>query len=370
MRNSAVDAERLLAVGARLGEAVVDPSVWPNVLEQIGAAAGAAGAALFRSDIEMPEIPRSARLVETYDNYFATGWHRRDTLAERGLPLLLRGYQVISDQDIVTADEMKRLDFYNEVLVPFGLQWFAAVGFMSGSALWATLIIRSPQQGPFEEQEKRALALLSQRLTETATLSKAVGRAVLSGVGNALHLVGRPALVLDRLGFVLDANASAEQIFDDEVCIRNRRLTVRDSVASAALSALADQLRTTADSAPLPVAPIVVRRRAKQSLLICVLPVDGAARTPFLGARALLVFSDLDKKKAPPSAVLARTFRFSPAEARLASLLGTGVSIAQASDQFGVSLETIRTQLKAIYAKTGTRRQSELVSLLARFSGF
>ncbi len=366
MRNSAVNAERLLAVGAGLGEAVVDPSVWPNVLEQIGAAAGATGAALFRSDIAMPEIPRSARLVETYDNYFATGWHRRDTLAERGLPLLLRGYQVISDQDIVTADEMKRLGFYNEVLVPFGLQWFAAVGFMSGSALWAMLIIRSPQQGPFEQHEKRALARLSQRLTETATLSTAVGRMALSGVNDALHRVGHPALALDRLGFVLGANESAEGIFDDEIYVRNRRLTVRDQEVKSALADFVDQLRTTPEAAALPVAPIVVRRAGKQPLVIRVLPVDGAARTPFLGARALLVISDLDQKSTPPSAVLAQTFRLSPAEARLASLVATGVSVAQAAEQFGVSLDTIRTQMKAIYAKTGTRRQSELVSLLLR----
>jgi DNA-binding CsgD family transcriptional regulator len=366
MRNSAVNAERLLAIGSGLGDAVVDPAMWPNILEQICAAAGATGAALLRSDIETPDIPRTASTVESFKHYFAAGWHTRNTLAQRGFPLLGRGQKVISDQDVVTPEEMRRLDFYNELLVPFGFQWFAGIGFAAGSALWGVLILRAPQQGPFEESEKRVLAWLSPLLTETATLSKAVGRTALSGVSNALHRLGHPALALDRQGFVLGANESAERIFDDEICVRNRCLMVRDQEARSALADFVDQLRTTSGAAPLPAAPIVVRRAGKQPLVIRVLPVDGAARTPFLGARVLLIFSDLEKKSPPPSAVLARTFRLSPAEARLASLMATGVSVAQAAEQFGVSLDTIRTQMKAIYAKTGTRRQSELVSLLSR----
>jgi DNA-binding CsgD family transcriptional regulator len=366
MPNSAVNVERLFAIGRSLGDVVIDPAIWPNILEQIGAAAGAAGAALLCSDIQTPDNPRTASADESFKHYFATGWHARNPLAQRGFPLVERGQKVISDQDIVTAEEMKCLDFYNEVLVPFGFQWFAGIGFAAGSALWGVTILRAPGQGPFEEQEKRILAWLSPRLSETATLSKAVGRTALLGVSNALHRLGHPALALDRLGFVLAANERAEDIFDDEFCARNRRLVVRDQGARTAFANLIDQLRTTADGEALPAAPIVVRRSAKRPLLIRVLPVDGAARTPFLGARALLIFSDPDKKSAPPSAVLSQTFRLSPAEARLASLIATGAPVALAAEQFGVSLDTIRTQLKAVYAKTGTRRQSELVALLSR----
>jgi hypothetical protein len=260
MRKSAVNVERLSAVGSSLGDAVIDPAIWPNILEQITAAAGAAGAALLRSDIETPDIPRTASTVESFKHYFAAGWHTRNPLAQRGFPLLGRGQKVISDQDVVTAEEMKCLDFYNEFLVSFGFQWFAGIGFAAGSALWGVLILRAPQQGPFEENEKRVLAWLSPRLAETATLSEAVGRTALLGVSNALHRLGHPALALDRMGFVLAANESAEEIFDDEIYIRNRRLTVREPEAKSALADLIDQLRATPDTAALPAAPIIVRR--------------------------------------------------------------------------------------------------------------
>jgi hypothetical protein len=73
--------------------------------------------------------------------------------------------------------------------------------------------------------------------------------------------VPQPAVVLDRLGFVLDANAAADQVFDSEIRVSNRRLVAADRRASDALEHLADALRAAGDATPLPADPIVVRRR-------------------------------------------------------------------------------------------------------------
>jgi hypothetical protein len=37
-----------------------------------------------------------------------------------------------------------------------------------------------------------------------------------------------PAITLDQHGFVIDANAAAEVVFDENIRIKNRRLFVRD----------------------------------------------------------------------------------------------------------------------------------------------
>jgi DNA-binding CsgD family transcriptional regulator len=366
MRQSAVDAKKLSAAGDRLGEAVVDPTTWPKLLEQISAAARATGAALVQSDVPTPDIPRTASVDDCFNHYFATGWQTRDPRAERGEPLLMGGQTVITDQDLVTSEEMRRLDFYNECAWPFGVPWFAGIGLRAGPAFWLMVILRSGRQGPFEPHETRLLASLAPRLTETATLSKAVGYVALSAINNALALIGQPALALDRSGFVLDANAIAQQIFDDEIFVRDRRLMVRDKQASSMLDALADKMRITRDTAPLPAPPIVVRRTARQPLVIRVLPVAGPARTPFLGARALLVISDLQNRPQSQASVVAETFGLTPAETRVASIMAAGISIERAADQLGLSRETVRNHLKAVFAKTATHRQSELVALLSR----
>jgi DNA-binding CsgD family transcriptional regulator len=358
-------ADRLLAANRNLGDVIFDPRLWPQILEQISEAAGGSGGAILQSDSRTPDASPSASVRECYNNYFATGWYRRDTLAERGFPLLMRGQKVISDQDIVTADEMRRLDFYNEIFVPFGFQWFAGIGFAAGPALWGMVIMRTPAQGPFEAQEKRVLASLSDRLSEIATLSWAVGRAALSGASNAMDLVGQPALVLDRRGSVLGMNAGAEKMFDAEFYIRNRCLTACDQHAASALGVLADQLRTTPDTVALPAAPIVVRRSANVPLLIRILPIDGAARSPFLGARALLTLSPIESKRAPDLNLLCEVFGLTRAEADVAALVSCGKPLSAIARRRGSSRVTVRNQMRTIFAKTGTHRQSELVALLA-----
>jgi DNA-binding CsgD family transcriptional regulator len=42
-----------------------------------------------------------------------------------------------------------------------------------------------------------------------------------------------------------------------------------------------------------------------------------------------------------------------------------GVDLRTAAEELGVARDTARNQLKAIFAKTGAHRQSELVELLA-----
>jgi hypothetical protein len=109
-----------------------------------------------------------------------------------------------------------------------GCGWFAAVGFFKESALWGLSIQRTVGEGAFEETEKLVLAKLSQRLTETATLSTAVGRLVLSNVTKRIQSCqeGRD---LAWFGAVLDANASAEAIFDDDFYVAGRRVVIRDN---------------------------------------------------------------------------------------------------------------------------------------------
>lgn len=361
-----VNRERLQQASARLGEAAIDPRVWPEILEQISNAAGARGAVLLQGDSRTADVPRTSEVDEFVDSYFAEGWHTRDIRAERAVPLLLAGAKVVTDRDILAPEEMKRAGLYAESLIPHGLRWFAGIGFWAGPALWGLTIQRTDREGPFGGEDKRLFADLSQRLSETATLSYAVGRLVLEGMTNALQLIHQAAIALDRSGTVLGMNPAAEQMFDDEFRVRNRRIFVRDKKARSTLDIFIDQIRTMPDTAALPAAPIVVRRERKRPLIIQILPIDGAARTPFLGARALLALSDLDLAAKPDSTTFAKAFGLSRAEAALASLLGTGLSPRQAAEQLGVTYETARTQLKAIFAKTGVHRQSELVALLTR----
>jgi DNA-binding CsgD family transcriptional regulator len=161
-------------------------------------------------------------------------------------------------------------------------------------------------------------------------------------------------------------NGAAETLFNDEIFIQNKRLHLRDKLAASILDRSLRRLAGTSDHDAVQFSPIVARRKVGRPVIIEALPVPPAAKTPFLRARALLTFTSLDSKPAPDPSVLAAVFGLTPAEARLASIMATGANPELAADQLHVSRETVRNQLKALFAKTATHRQAELVALLSK----
>ena len=61
-------------------------------------------------------------------------------------------------------------------------------------------------------------------------------------------------------------------------------------------------------------------------------------------------------------------FGLTESEANLAAAIARGDTPNEVAEARGISLATVRSQLASIYTKTAARRQSELVSLLARVS--
>lgn len=358
-----MELERLNRAGARLGEIVLDPENWIAVMEDVCAGVGALGAALLQGDVRTPDVPATPGVSEAFGYYFREGWHLRDTRT-RGIPLLLQGRKVFTDEDITTPEEMRREPFYNECVFELGLRAFAGVGFFAESRLWGLAIQRTTNEGAFERDELQALAGLADGLTAAATLSAVVGRRALSAATDALSLVHQPALVLDRHGAVIGTNQAAEDIFDDDIRVRGRRLYVKDKSAAAALGALTDRMTLSVD--PPQAEPVTIRRPPKKPIIARIHPIPDAARSPFLGARALLILSSLAPRPPLSTSLLTGTFGLSPAEARLAAILGAGIDLRTAAEELGVARDTARNQLKAVFAKTGAHRQSELVKLLTK----
>jgi DNA-binding CsgD family transcriptional regulator len=181
----------------------------------------------------------------------------------------------------------------------------------------------------------------------------------------AMRLAMRlPAIALDQHGFVADVNAAAETIFDNDVKIKDRRLFVRDPTARALLKEVIDQLRTSPRLNPLATEPIIVQRKDKMPVIVRIWPFDWAAHLPAQEVRALLTLNALGPKPGPPAAILAKTFRLTPAQAKLACVIARGASPEIAAGELKISRETARNQLKSVFAKTDTHRQSELVALI------
>jgi DNA-binding CsgD family transcriptional regulator/uncharacterized protein YhfF len=218
-------------------------------------------------------------------------------------------------------------------------------------------------------QLDRGIALL-RRLNEQRTVADGL-EAILSRIETAVFTVASDL----TLGV---CNPAGEALLHrrDGLALHHGRLTTRfDADARRLLSTVAEvcaptgQIRTDRpDPRPGKSALVTIRRSDdRPSYRAVVLPVRrGHAIQALTTSSIALLFVDDPDHRAPPTraeyCVLA--FGLTPAEARLAVHLATGASLTEASDRFGVTHNTVRAQLRAIFDKTDTHRQVDLVRLL------
>jgi DNA-binding CsgD family transcriptional regulator len=190
---------------------------------------------------------------------------------------------------------------------------------------------------------------------------------ILIGDTNGLDAIRHAAVAIDHFGFVLDVNPSAEAMFDDSFYVRKRRLTISDPQSRNSLDALIRQLIAIPAVDAIPdMHPIVIRRGGKRPIIAKVLAVPAAARNLFLGARAIFNLVPVEPKARPDALLLSEAFGLTSAEARLAAALSDGTSLNAAAEELNISRLTARSQLKTVFAKTDTHRQSQLVALVSR----
>jgi DNA-binding CsgD family transcriptional regulator len=110
---------------------------------------------------------------------------------------------------------------------------------------------------------------------------------------------------------------------------------------------------------------ILVERSGQRPLIMNFVPVPVLSED---GPHSVLLLIDLDATPLPTTSCLEQIFRLTPAEARLALLLVGGDTVNEVAERLHLSVATVRTQLKAVFEKTHTHRQAELVVLVSRLA--
>ncbi|RVD15145.1 helix-turn-helix transcriptional regulator, partial [Mesorhizobium sp. M4B.F.Ca.ET.017.02.2.1] len=106
--------------------------------------------------------------------------------------------------------------------------------------------------------------------------------------------------------------------------------------------------------------------RARPPAVAYVLPLtEGPARAAFRPACAAVFVSTTTSASPLPEAVLTTLFDLTPAEARVLLRIGSGLSAPRSAVALGIGENTLKTHLNRIFAKTGTRRQADLVKLIS-----
>jgi len=349
-------------------DAILSPARWPQALQLLAESLGAASCILHTHDpVEAPpKVPMS-----TGHEHFDELWTRNEQNApdphpRRCVSFARAGHASIVEHQIVSDEERRTLPYYWETARPAKREWLATSFFLIEGRSWCLPVYRGGSRGPFTTEDARYLALVGPHVGKLVGLAEKFAAFNEEANVSTLERVNCAALVIDGSGRVKYANGLAQELMGESVDLVRGRLTASDPASNRRLQQLISSALVVGSINNASCAPTVIDRDEAPWLWVEAMPVTAFASDLFSSGRAILLLTDLTSQLRPDAGLLRIAFGLTAAEARLAATLATGMGLKEAAAFRGINRETARSQLKSIFAKTGTRRQADLIGLMAR----
>lgn len=362
------------AVVQQFLEAAAVPECWPSALQTFAEACGGTGAAAHAADgVTTLKTVVSDGAARLYDD-FVKRWRAPELNSHRsrGLALIQKGWRgALTEHDIFTPEQLARDPFQQEFIVPCGFPSFAGMVLSRMPGMMMSVsIYRTPAQGPYQADEIATINQVVGYLRAATTVALRVGMQTSQRLTDALARASQPVALIRRDGRVAHINAPFNGLLGADLFLRAGHITSWRADADKALTAAIARAIDNAGIHGEALASVVLPRRGgKRPLVAQVIPVVGTAHDLLNTVSAVVTVTDLEPPPLGPSdAMLREVFGLSAAEARLAAAIARGRTLAEISQAEGTSRETVRSQLKAVFSKTDTSRQAELVLLLSRLS--
>lgn len=190
---------------------------------------------------------------------------------------------------------------------------------------------------------------------------------------DALDAFRHAIIIVDRAGRLIFANRKAQTMLAAGTGVRasSHGLTCPTAAATSRLRAMISM--ATSEEAHLRVGGAMLVDRAApdgplQVLVSSLGSQRGVASIRHSGRVAMLSILEPTPTPGGVEGVLIALYGLTPAEARVACDVGSGRNPNEVADVLGLTPATVRTHLHRVFAKTDTRRQAELVRLLAQIA--
>ena len=345
-------------------DAVLAPELWPAALQSLSDSFGASSTVLLPVDSRTTRAPMSAEHFE-----FDALWHRNQGHAPciftRKAPCKL-GLPYVIEQQIVSPEERAQDPYFRETARVGHRDWWAEACFSVAGKQWCLALYRSAELGPFTHEDGRYAALAGSRLSRIVGSAERFAQRQVSSTLSALEQLNSAALVIDSLGVARGLNGYAEALLCDDFRLVAGRPVASDRDSNRRLHDLIAAVRHAERGGVAGYNHVVVNRDYRPWLLIEAMPVTSFGSDMFGDGRTVLLLTDLTVPLVTDQTLLAVVFGLTAAEAKMAARIAQGNSIDEAASALRISRETARTQLKAVFLKTSTRRQAELTALLGR----
>jgi DNA-binding CsgD family transcriptional regulator len=226
---------------------------------------------------------------------------------------------------------------------------------------------RAHRQGAFSDEERQLLVPLVPHLIRALNIRNLLqdARARQQGYMEIVHRLPFGTFFLDSDRRVIEMSAVGQQLVRTGHGLRYRsgRLYAANPDDDRVLQRA---LNEAATGRSLQSGGSVRLRRATSHLPLTATVIPVNSFSLFAGAvpRCMLLVFDPHRSNAPSRRIVKEALRLTAAEAALACELFSGVSLRQAAQRLQLSVNTCKTQLKSIYAKTGCRSHVDLARAL------
>jgi DNA-binding CsgD family transcriptional regulator len=359
-------------------DAALDAEHWPTVLEdlvrlthsntgtlaEINLANGATKA------LAAVDIPRKG-----FFDYEAHYWQQDIWTPKPGTFEVGRVY---SSQRTISSDVLLRSRFYHDWMKPLRLFYgLGGIPLVEGQTMLLIGVHRPrSRQRAYGDQDIGLFQQLFPHFRRALQIhhrldTMAVEREALAETADRLL---RGIFTFDVHGRLLWANRTGE-----EICRQNDGLSIQRGSLTAALPAETRQLQQLLHDAiqtanggntSAPDAMLIARPSGRRPYVLLVSPLHVNRRRIDDQRPTVVVFaSDPEWTPEVPAARLSHLYGLTPAEAQLAQQLASGLDLCEIAEASHRTRNTVRTQLKQVFHKTGTRRQAELVRLVLQAEG-
>ena len=366
------------ALVGHIYDAALDSSRWPSFMERLASSLNAGigmlwlhdfGAARYSFDTDGGNLSTVTGLDAPTLAEFSAYYGARNVWVPNASQLAEGSITVSS---VLYPDALlKRTEWYDGFLRKCDLFYAVGSSIVKEEKRDVKMsFVRSERAGRYDEAELHLVRQLMPHLRNAVLLHRNLYRlkTLAASAIAALDRVPMGIVLLTSSGRLMHANRRAHELVHATAALRFEPSGCLKATTLAATGCLQRLIRDAVGTAvgkgvsPGGALRLAGRDGRRLHLLVTPLPLESS---PFEADAAAAIFcSDPDAAAGAVARHLECMFGMTPAEARLTEALVGGQSLRQYAEARRLAMSTVRTQLKAATAKTGTRRQADLVRIV------
>ena len=353
-----------------LYQGVEDPRAWREFLTRSADALGASSAHLISNGAIGCEgfwLPHNLEpgALQRYEAHFRRldSWYAARPRLAPGQWALLRAEELVPDEIFLHSE------FYHDFLRPQGIRWGCLCLLeppAPGACEYALGYFRPASRACFGAREEALIAEFGRHLSriERIAAASAQARARIQDPGCAVFL-------LTEFGGLIQCNEEAEELRRNGlVAVEPWGLRLSSQELNLWLYAALHPRGRSAEASASP-------RLATRWEPLGAVELELCTATPVLSspllrvARRTLIVRPLHRLPGAGAVairVATRRYRWTSAEADAAGRLAAGATVTAIAATRGISVETVRSHLKAAKRKAGVSRQADLVRVIVRIA--